>query len=316
MMPLVSVFASCQFVSVGTKYSQSCCSVPFCDRLPGWGPVYISAVFGANSILILFAIILTFRLSGKGVSDETLLSLGLVLSVAGYICIYFFWAKPTTTFLFIFPILIATVAFPFLGSPTRSIFTMVVDSKPSLRNNQGTMQAVMSMVVSVAGFTAPGLISSFILRTPEQVEASNDGREFTAWALFAPVLSFVVLAGHLYVEFIKKPLEQTEKASAAAAPTDGAPGEMTSLLQEEDAPIDIPWSRERYTVPDFDPHTTAARRESLMLMGIIPQITYEDFQEAEAHEGLRFSTGSIPVSRGSNGGGSSQENNNRVSFYL
>lgn len=243
-----------------------------------------------------------------GVSNESLLSCGLVISAIGYSMIYFFWTKPTTTFLFVFPVVLATLCFPFLGSPTRSIFTMVVDSKPNLRHHQGTMQAVMSMVVSTAGFATPGLISAFVLRTPEEVDASSDKREFTPWALFAPTLSLVVLAGHLYVQWIKKPLDQQIKKK-----TDGPAGETTGLLDslDEDSSVDIPWSRERYQVPDFDPRTTAARRESLMLMGVIPQITFEDYKEAEAHEHQRYSTGSMTRRSGHHNG-----KPNRVSFYL
>ena len=49
------------------------------------------------------------------------------------------------------------------------------------------------MASSVRGFTAPGVITHFCLRTPEEVSLTNDGREFTQLALFSPLLSLSVL---------------------------------------------------------------------------------------------------------------------------
>ena len=298
LVPLLSSFTlNCNFQLMETGMA------PVASDALGWGPVYISTVFGANAILILFAILLTFHMSGKGVTNESLLSFGLVTSACGYSLMYFMWTKPTTPLNFILPVVLSTLCFPFLGSPTRSIYTMVVDSKPSLRNHQGTMQAIMSMVVSIAGFTAPGIISAFILRKPNEVDASSDKREFTPWALFAPVLSLLVLAGHLYVQWIKQPLEKAE------IPVDSKEGtgkdETSSLLDQKS----LEWSRETYHVPSFDSKTTAQRRESVTVMGI-PQVTYEDYQECTNHIKFRQSTGSIPIIHAA---GHRQE---RMSFFL
>jgi hypothetical protein len=105
----------------------------------------------------------------------------------------------TSTILFVLPIVIASTSFPFMAAPARSLFTRIVDSKEYLRQSQGTMQAIMSMAASVAGFAAPGLIATFVLRTPEQVEMSIDQRELTLFALFAPVGSVIALSGVLYI---------------------------------------------------------------------------------------------------------------------
>lgn len=155
-----------------------------------------------------------------------------------------------------------------------------LETKSLAPSGYHTMQALMSMVVSVAGFTTPGIISAFVLRKPEEVDASSDNREFAPWALFAPVLSLIVLVGLLYMHWIKKPLETTAKEEV---------DETSSLMDT----TPLKWSRKDYSVPSFDPKTIAARRECLTLM-CIPQITYEDFQEEENH-GRRTSTGSIPV---------------------
>ena len=296
-VPLLSVFtlnANFQLMETGMA--------PVASDALGWGPVAISAVFGANSVLIFFFVVLTFYLSGKGVTNETLLTCGLVVSAAGYSLMYFLWTKPTTPFLFVMPVVLSTLCFPFLGSPTRSIFTMVVDSKPLLRGRQGTMQAVMSMVVSIAGFATPGIISSFILRTPEEVDLSKDRREFSPFALFAPLLSLTVLAGHLYTQQTRRIIDKEEPVEVPA------PDEATKLLEETTY---RQWSRKCYQVPVFDAKTTARRRESIALMGI-PQVAYEDYQEAETQAKLRQSTGSISILNAS----AASQKPSRKSFFL
>jgi ceroid-lipofuscinosis MFS transporter 7 len=295
-VPLLSVFslnANFQLMETGMA--------PVASDALGWTTVTISVVFGMNSLLIFFAIVLTFYLANKGVSNETLLSWGLVISAIGYALMYFMWTNPTTPLNFVLPVILSTMCFPFLGSPTRAIYTMVVDSKPRLRGSQGTMQAIMSMVVSIAGFTTPGIISSFILRTPEEVEDSTDGREFTPIALFAPLLSCTVLVGHLYTQWSKQNLASAKEEGDKIA------DETTTLLDDS---AFQKWSRKYYRIPSFNPKTHARRRESVVIMGI-PQIGYDDYQEAEAHVSMRQSTGSIPSIHGSAHNGSS-----RKSFFL
>ena len=179
---------------------------------------------------------------------------------------------------------------------------MVVDSKPLLRGRQGTMQAVMSMVVSIAGFATPGIISSFILRTPEEVDLSKDRREFSPFALFAPLLSLTVLAGHLYTQQTRRIIDKEEPVEVPA------PDEATKLLEETTY---RQWSRKCYQVPVFDAKTTARRRESIALMGI-PQVAYEDYQEAETQAKLRQSTGSISILNAS----AASQKPSRKSFFL
>lgn len=219
----------------------------------GWGPVGSSTLFAANAVFILIAILLTFRLSAAGMSDESLLIVGSIFSCIGYSLMYFLWAHGTTVFLFALPIVFGSQAFPFSGAPTRSIFTRVVGGKPMLRKFQGSMQAMLSMTASVAGFVAPSLISQFVLRTPEEVRNSSDKRELTSWALYAPFFSLLTLLGVLYLKYSSKmALTETEVEEAA------------SLLEREEEPEEL-----------FQPNTLARRRDTISLMGI-PQFAYPD----------------------------------------
>lgn len=76
---------------------------------------------------------------------------------------------------------------------------MAVNAKPALRNYHGSMQAVLSMAASVAGFTTPGIVATYCLRHPEDVVASSDKRELTMFSLFAPFLSLLSLLGIVYL---------------------------------------------------------------------------------------------------------------------
>ena len=264
IVPMLSIFSvNCNFQLMDTGMA------PAANDALGWGPVGVSSLFGANAVLIFFAIVLVFQLTSRGVTDDTLMMVGLVFSVVGYTLMYLLWKIPTTVVGFALPVVLSTLAFPFLGSPTRSLFTRYVDSDPTLRDAQGTMQAILSMVASVAGFVAPGVISSYILRKPEEVAASSDGREFTVYALFAPIFSACVLILFLY------------QLATRVAPTEEEKAERVSLMSGESS------------TTEFDPRTEAWRRQTVTFMGI-PQIT---FHHTATDEIRRTSTGMmLPLS--------------------
>lgn len=229
----------------------------------GWGPVQVSALFGANAVFLLIIIAWTFHLSSLGVSDFDLLIFGLLVSVVSYVLLYLWWIRGAAPWKFILPVMLSTGAFPFLGAPTRSLYTKVVAAKPRLRNHQGTMQAVLSMSASVSGFLAPGLIATFVLRTPDQVTVSRHGRELTVGALAAPLASLVVLVGVLYLK--EHPVFQIRNDGAIRSVPSEAEGipatETTILLEDEYVPLPVV----------FEPSTEASRRDSSIIMGI-PQI--------------------------------------------
>jgi MFS family permease len=217
----------------------------------GWGPVEISTVFGLNAVCIFLVILLTFQLSAMGVTDGALLVVGLVASIIGYILMYLWWSTSSPMAFFVVPIFFSCVAFPFMGAPTRSLFTRIVAGNEYLRYHQGTMQAVLSMAASVAGFAAPGLIAAFVLRTPDQVDASQDHRELTPYALFAPISSAIVLIGVVYLRLNPPVVAELDEESMRES-------EMSALLSTHD--LFIP--------SKFHPRTEAHRRHSVAVMGI------------------------------------------------
>lgn len=149
------------------------------------------------------------------------------------------------------------MVFPILASPSRGLYTRLVIANECLSNHQGTMQALASMAVSSAGIVGPGAIAAFVLRTSDEVTNSRDQREFTAWALFAPVLSLGTLLGVYYLS--RKPDVVISEEEAGA---DFRIDERWALLGSMPA-------------QPFHPRTDANRRMTTTMMHI-PQISFHD----------------------------------------
>lgn len=240
-------------------------------------------MLGSISIVIFAVMIVVYQLSSRKVRDASLLSFGLCLSTVGYTLVYVLWVMGAPAWHFIMPMMLGTAAFPFLGAPTRSLFTKAVDTKPSLADFGGTMQAVLSMSASVAGFVTPGLVARYVLRSPAQVEASRNHRELSPLALFAPFLSLATLAGLIYISWKHKRMGMTD-ADVELGDKAGA-DERTRLTM---ADIGDDGRQRRYSCPAtssrrYSCHAEAHRRQSACLMGI-PQssMLYEhDFGDEE-----------------------------------
>merc|ERR1719223_1444095 len=73
------------------------------------------------------------------------------------------------------------------------------------------MQAMLSMMASVAGFLTPGLVASYCLRKPEFIDLSEDHREMSKWTLVAPCLSLLTFMGVVIIQI--SPLQNVQKLS-------------------------------------------------------------------------------------------------------
>jgi len=97
-VPILAIFtmnANFQLLETGMA--------PVANDLLGWEPVKISALFGFNAILIFLAIVLIFKLSSMGVQDVTIMKMGLVVSILGYVLMFSWWRRGASTFMFVFP---------------------------------------------------------------------------------------------------------------------------------------------------------------------------------------------------------------------
>jgi len=180
----------------------------------GWGPVQISVVLGAMSVMVAAGFATVSYLSGKRhVPDERILIGGLLLTIVSYSAIFFAWARNVPQWRYVIPVGFCALSFPFMAVPTRTIFTKAVDAQPALRQAQGSMQAVLSMWASVAGFTVPALVAAYCVRHPNDVGPSNQNRELTQSALMAPFMSMAVLSGVLYIVHKQKPSTLSHKGT-------------------------------------------------------------------------------------------------------
>jgi len=231
LVPMLSIFSfNAQFQLIETGFA------PAAYDALGWGPVQSSVALGSISFIIAFGMIAVMLLSKHGVSDSNMLCGGLILSTGAYASLYLLWIKDTTVLNFYLPIVLGTSSFPFLAATTRSIFTVAVSTKPALRKYHGSMQAVLSMAASVAGFVTPGLVAAYCLRHPEDVVASSDHRELTRFSLFAPMLSLLTLLGMVYLR-VSGTISDTKKENDDKT-TDGGKGSGPEAHSADDTTLD------------------------------------------------------------------------------
>jgi hypothetical protein len=119
----------------------------------GWGPIQTSSVLGGTSVLIFASMMVVIFLSARGVPDYLLIAIGIFGWIIGGSLMYLLWVADAPIWHFVLPVAIAVSGFPFIAASNRSTFTRAVDSKPILAEAQGSMQALLSMFASVAGFT-------------------------------------------------------------------------------------------------------------------------------------------------------------------
>lgn len=225
MVPMLSIFTfNANFQLIETGFA------PAANDALGWGPVESSVALGSLSVLIAANMFSVIKLSKSGISDSNLLCGGLVGSILGYTALYLLWIKDSSAWHFVVPILFSASSFPYMAATTRSIFTVSVNNKPALKEYHGFMQAVLSMAASVAGFTTPGIVAAYLLRSPEDVLASNDMRELTPYSLFAPALSLLVLLGMLYLRWSGAIDKTVADSESSADDEEEAPTEASSLL--------------------------------------------------------------------------------------
>jgi len=225
-----------------------------------WGPVETSAVLGSTSIVLFLCMLVVFFLSSKKVKDEVLVMIGSCFWVVGGLLVYFLWVADTAGWHFVVSVIVCVSGFPFIAASNRSLFTRRVDANPYLETRHGFMQALLSMFASVAGIITPGFVAAYVLRDPEEVEASQFHRELNPLALYMVVGPLLTIVGVTYVS-IFKPL----KAEPFADDSDEEPNETTGL-------VDNPANRRRSSAmvikQKLNPHTEVNRRMSAQCMGV------------------------------------------------
>ena len=275
MVPVFAMFAfnsSFQIIEAGLA--------PAASHGMGWSPVGVSGILGSMSIFVFLNMMVVFSLSSRKVRDEHIMLFGATVSATGFFLVWHLWRWQAEPWQYVLPAVLGVSAYPYLAAPTRSLFTKAVDDIPALEQHQGTMQAVLSMFASVAGFVTPGLVASFVLRDPEDVESSPDHREFSPFVLASPTMSMMVFAGVVVLlmrNLRKEKIMDTFDETIA--------DESSSLVGTKQ-----PQRKKRYSA-----QVEADRRRSTVIMGMVQSSMYdehcmhEDYDE-EIHQERRSSS--------------------------
>eukprot|EP00934_Nitzschia_sp_Nitz4_P006452 Nitzschia sp. Nitz4//scaffold41_size133979//106218//107941//NITZ4_003365-RA/size133979-snap-gene-0.133-mRNA-1//-1//CDS//3329551524//6442//frame0 len=232
----------------------------------GWGPVETSAVLGSNSIVMFLCMACTVILSGK-IHDYIMVAMGTCGWLIGGTGMYLLWVRGAPAWHYVLPIIVACTGFPFVAPANRSNFTKAVAAEPALEGSQAFMQSVLSMASSVAGFTTPGLVAAYVVRSPDEVTASSDQRELTPFALYVTVTTVLALMG------LWKLFRDEQKSFAQA--TDVPASEATGLVDHG-----VNQSRRRSSAVALaqacSRKSEVCRRESVQIMGIVAPDTLEE----------------------------------------
>jgi len=206
---------------------------PAAYRALGWGPAETSMriLFGTNATTLVMMFVVMLLSKYRVAKDEVLLASGLILSIGSYSLLWAWWVDDAPVWQFILPIGMSAMTFPLLAPANRSLYTRAVDDIDLLDGHEGTMQSVLSMAASVAGFATPGLIAAFVLRRPSEVEQSRHHRELTRLALVAPGLSALVLLGLFLRVFWERRSTTEKRRKKKETPTtgQGMPIEATEI---------------------------------------------------------------------------------------
>ena len=117
----------------------------------GYGPIETSAILSASTVIIFISMIFVMVMS-KYINDMIMVAIGAIFWIVGGTAMYFGWARDVPVWHFVVPIMIAVCGFPFIAASNRSTYSKSVASKPELESMQASMQAVLSMAASIAGF--------------------------------------------------------------------------------------------------------------------------------------------------------------------
>lgn len=112
------------------KISYQVAIPPVAATAYGWSTVRISNVLAAQAIVIFLAMNGAMALSMTGVSDRAMIAGGNFFFVVGGSMTYFWWKVDAATWQFVLPVMLISLAYPFMGPANRSRFTKAVHGYP------------------------------------------------------------------------------------------------------------------------------------------------------------------------------------------
>mmetsp|Transcript_39941 Transcript_39941/g.71986 ORF Transcript_39941/g.71986 Transcript_39941/m.71986 type:complete len:537 (-) Transcript_39941:90-1700(-) len=203
---------------------------PVASHAFGWNPVHISNVLAAQAVVLFLGMCASMIFSMAKAPDILLIGFGNFCFVTGGAITYYFWTIDATSLQFVLPIMIVSLAFPFIGPANRSKYTKAVHSRPELENSHGVMQSLFNQAFSIGGLVSPNFAAVFILRSPKEMELRDSPYELSRWAWCIPILSTITIIGLLYEEVILGKNELRLYEDESNADLDDAPATETSKL--------------------------------------------------------------------------------------
>jgi len=231
-----------------------------------WGPVEISAALGGCGVFLAAATVCSMIMSNTyKVQDLNMVIIGACFCMIGSILVYYLWTDTALVWHYILPILCFFTGFPFIGAPARSLFTIAIALKPELKPIEVRLQALFAMVVEVANFSAPLIVTTFLLHTPNEIEGNlkqtGNNHELTRLTLLVPVLLVFCIIGALYLKSI--PVE-VDKEKIDTNAEDEQASESTALLVKVSTETK---SKKRRSSQTLSTGNKAIRRRSSAISG-------------------------------------------------
>eukprot|EP00534_Pseudo-nitzschia_fraudulenta_P000844 CAMPEP_0201128538 /NCGR_PEP_ID=MMETSP0850-20130426/34016_1 /ASSEMBLY_ACC=CAM_ASM_000622 /TAXON_ID=183588 /ORGANISM="Pseudo-nitzschia fraudulenta, Strain WWA7" /LENGTH=520 /DNA_ID=CAMNT_0047397757 /DNA_START=116 /DNA_END=1678 /DNA_ORIENTATION=+ len=195
LFPVFTMFVVvCNFMLIFTTISPVA-------RNMGWDSVQISKVTSYGAGILALGMVISMVLSLKNVSDFAMLSFGIGSFFIGGASIYALWTEGVGYWAFTLPTYLMFFGYPFVGPANRSRYTKAIMSHKDLEGSKGIMMSLVNQAAAFAGFVAPTLIATHVLRGQADIAATSNKHELTVGALYVPIFSSIVFAGLIYHYF-------------------------------------------------------------------------------------------------------------------
>ncbi|OEU23465.1 MFS general substrate transporter, partial [Fragilariopsis cylindrus CCMP1102] len=177
---------------------------PVGNHALGWDPVMISNVLAVQAVVLFIGMCASMVCSMKDVSDFYMIGFGNLCFVIGGTATYVYWTSSSSSstvaaaLKFAIPIFIVSFSYPFLGPANRSKFTKAVHNHKELENKHGAMQALFNQAFMLAGFISPSFVAAFVLRSPNDIDSSDNKHELTSLAWYIPISSSILILLLIY----------------------------------------------------------------------------------------------------------------------
>ncbi|KAL9183256.1 hypothetical protein ACHAXT_005043 [Thalassiosira profunda] len=173
---------------------------PVASYVFSWTPVQISNVLALQAVVLFLGMVASMWLSMTSAPDVLLMIFGQSCFLIGGTMTYFSWTTDAHPLQFLIPIIVVSMAYPFIGPANRSKFTKGVHDQPELENSHGVMQSLFNQSFQIAGLISPTFTTTLILRGPGDAPESRYTQSL--WFFVIPAASLSCIVGLVYEELV------------------------------------------------------------------------------------------------------------------